>query len=322
MGLMVRANFIILIAVSSLTFKAAAETEKEISSSNHKLSGTLVYSEATKRPTAIIVPRSGKTDRNGDEGREVRGKIYKQLADQLSILGINTLRIEKRDLKAPPRTQETTTPPVTIDDYEADLHTWIETALPYSSDECVWLIGHGEGGLISLIAAQNNTQTCGLILISTAGRNLSSIMITRLKTIKDNMRIMPQISHTVRKLKAARPIPNEKMIPPLRRFFGEHLQPYLISSFANTASDLIKKISIPTLIIHGENDTKTPLSEAELLLRSNPQAKLVVIKKGNHILKAMEDKEQMTVMKAYMNSFHMIDPKYGEEIASFMKEKS
>jgi uncharacterized protein len=59
---------------------------------------------------------------------------------------------------------------VTIDEYASDIHSWIKTIRKRTAASCVWVLGHSEGGLVALKAAQDTTDICGLILVSTAGR--------------------------------------------------------------------------------------------------------------------------------------------------------
>jgi len=43
---------------------------------------------------------------------------------------------------------------VTIDDYVADITNWTAVIRKRTGATCVWLLGHSEGGLVALAAAQ------------------------------------------------------------------------------------------------------------------------------------------------------------------------
>ncbi len=47
-------------------------------------------------------------------------------------------------------------------------------------------------------------------------------------------------------------------------------------------SDLLPKISVPTLLVWGENDTATPLSDAKLMEQKIPDSGLAVLKSAGH----------------------------------------
>ena len=50
---------------------------------------------------------------------------------------------------------------MTIDEYASDIHSWIKTIRKRTAASCVWVLGHSEGGLVALKAAQDTTDICG-----------------------------------------------------------------------------------------------------------------------------------------------------------------
>ena len=48
---------------------------------------------------------------------------------------------------------------------------------------------------------------------------------------------------------------------------------------------LIKKLEIPILVVNGTHDIQVPVSEAELLLAAQPNAKKLIIEDMSHVLK-------------------------------------
>jgi uncharacterized protein len=61
-------------------------------------------------------------------------------------------------------------PSVRVDDYAADVDAWTAAIRRQTGAPCVWVLGHSEGGLVALAAAQKATDICGLVLVSTAGQ--------------------------------------------------------------------------------------------------------------------------------------------------------
>ena len=65
----------------------------------------------------------------------------------------------------------------------------------------------------------------------------------------------------------------------------------------------ITKITIPVLIINGNNDLQVQVSEAEKLKNAKPDAKLVIIPNMNHLFKEIKDGliENHIMMKIYLS---------------------
>lgn len=51
----------------------------------------------------------------------------------------------------------------------------------------------------------------------------------------------------------------------------------------HTAADFLGKIDVPTLVITGERDTFTPPFLAESMVKSIPDAELMVVENGSHV---------------------------------------
>ena len=120
-------------------------------------------------PVVLIIPGSGPTDRNGNSSGGILAAPYRLLAEALVARGVTTVRIDKRGLAG----SAGATPDgnaVTINDYVSDVHAWMAVIRQQTSASCIWLLGHSEGGLIAMAPAKNQSDICGLILVSTAGR--------------------------------------------------------------------------------------------------------------------------------------------------------
>jgi pimeloyl-ACP methyl ester carboxylesterase len=65
---------------------------------------------------------------------------------------------------------------VIMAEYAADVRAWVDMARKRTGRACVWVAGHSEGGLVTLIAAQHPDGICGIVLIAAAGRPLGTIM--------------------------------------------------------------------------------------------------------------------------------------------------
>jgi uncharacterized protein len=135
------------------------------------LAGTLLDS-GKKAAVVLIIPGSGPTDRDGNNPLGVTGAPYRLLAEALQAKGVSSVRIDKRGMFGSKAAVQDANK-VTITDYASDVHSWIAAIQKQTGSSCAWVLGHSEGALVALAAAQQPKGICGVILVSGAGRRLS-----------------------------------------------------------------------------------------------------------------------------------------------------
>src|SRR6476469_492073 len=128
------------------------------------LAGTLLDGGAHS-PVVLIIPGSGPTDRDGNNPLGITAAPYRMLAEALAQRGVSTVRIDKRGMFA---SKAAVADPnkVTIGDYARDTHNWVAAIRKQTGANCVWVLGHSEGALVALAAAQKPDAICGAILVS------------------------------------------------------------------------------------------------------------------------------------------------------------
>src|SRR5437868_4265708 len=181
---------------------AAAAVPMTVPGPHGDLAGTFV--DAGKNaPVVLIIPGSGPTDRDGNNPIGIKAAPYRLLAEALAERGVSTLRADKRGLfgskAAIPDANA-----VTLADYAADAHEWADALRNRTGVPCVWLLGHSEGGLIALTAAQQPKGICGLILVEAPGRKLGAILREQLKTNPANAPLLPQALSAIDALEAGK----------------------------------------------------------------------------------------------------------------------
>jgi pimeloyl-ACP methyl ester carboxylesterase len=133
------------------------------------------------------------------------------------------------------------------------------------------LMGHSRGGATALIYSSLHIEIKYLITLSAVadlGRMLNPSQVN--EWIANGVMYTPNM----------RTKQNMPLKIKLRNDYYEHINLYEVLKAA-------KKIKIPALIIHAQNDEAVPLSDALLLKQSIINAQLVVISNANHTFNGM-----------------------------------
>lgn len=265
------------------------------------LSGTLLLptiSELQKVPGVVLVAGSGPTDRDGNN-RYLAEKIdlLKQIAELLASNGIASLRYDKRGIGAstpePENKLEAQERFWAWDHFVADVQAAHAELLrhdeikPYATA----LLGHSEGGLLSLAAAQamGKKGPYALVLASTPGRPLRGIVhdqITRNapKFAADADRIMRTIIDTGH---APDDTPQE-----LKLVFPDSVGAFLQRALTFDPAKTLEAIDASCLLLQGGADTQVvPMGDiqplVDALARRSRSGEVQVFPMVSHNLKAV-----------------------------------
>lgn len=264
------------------------------------LRGTLLSPAAHDVPVVLIVPGSGPTDRDGNGPNGLRASAYRLIAEGLQSRGIASVRIDKRGMfgsaSAIPDAND-----VTIEDYATDVHAWVTSIRRRTGASCVWVLGHSEGGLVALVAAQHTADICGLILVSTAGRPLGKVLREQLQSNPANAPILDNAISVLDSLDAGQAVDATKIEPALMPLFGPQVQRFLMSELTLDPATLLAGYTKPVLIVQGLRDLQVSPQDAQLLKHANPRAKLKLVANANHVLKTVRTQERSENLAAYSN---------------------
>jgi len=265
-------------------------------------------------PIVLIVPGSGPTDLDGNNPMGVSANSYKLLAEGLAAKDISTVRVDKRGMF----TSEAAGDPnaVTLDIYAKDYRDWARTLTSETGRDCIYLLGHSEGGLMVSVAAIDNETVCGLILVAAPGRPFGAILREQLKANPANVIVMKPALKAIETLEAGERVDTETLHPALKPLFYPQVQGFLISIMAKDPAQLAKEAAKPTLIVQGSHDIQVKETDAKLLAEATG-GELVVINGMNHVLKD-SPANRMGNMMTYKNPDLPIAPELIESISEFV----
>lgn len=264
------------------------------------LSGTLL-GEAAGRPVVLIVPGSGPTDRDGNNPIGMAAAPYRLLAEALAAQGIASVRIDKRGMFGS-RAAVPDPDRVTMEDYAADIHTWVRTIRARTGARCVWVLGHSEGGLVALVAAQQGGALCGLILVATAGRPIGSVLHDQIAADPANAPLLPALDAALARAAAGQSIDAAMLPSALAGLFPPGLATYWRSVLGYDPAVLIASYRGRVLIIQGLRDIQVSAADAERLAAADRFARLVLVEGANHVLKAVPDGDRQANVAAYSDA--------------------
>ena len=207
---------------------------------------------------------------------------------------------------------------VTIDDYVADVGAWIGVIRKETGVSCVWLLGHSEGGLVVLAAAQKLPDICGLVLVSTAGRQLGEVLRTQLRANPANAPILAQAMAAIGSLEAGKRVDVAGMHPALMPLFAPQVQGFLINALSYDPAKLIAAVAKPVLIVQGRRDMQVGVADAERLKEAAPKAELALLPDVNHVLKTVASDDPRADAATYTDPSLPLAPGVAGAIATFV----
>jgi alpha-beta hydrolase superfamily lysophospholipase len=268
-----------------------------------------------------MIPGSGPTDQNGNNSLGVKASTYRLIAEGLAAQGIASLRIDKRGMYSSAAAAPNPNA-VTIADYASDVRTWVAEVRKLTGTACVWLLGHSEGGLVALAAAQTEPGICGLLLVSVAGRPLGEVLRTQLRSNPANAPVLDEALAAVAALEAGRRVDGSTLHPALRALFRPEVQDFLMDALSYDPAQLISAVSRPVLILQGLSDLQVGEDDARRLAKAQPEAELVLLPGINHVLKAVKGDDRASNLAAYADPNLPLAPGIIDTLSTFIARDS
>ena len=117
------------------------------------IEGTLLLPSKENIPLVLIIAGSGPTDRDGNSG-SLKNNSLKMLAQGLYDNNIASFRFDKRGIGASAGAIKGGEQELRFEDYINDVEQWVSLLKNDSRFSSIIILGHSEGSLIGMIAAQ------------------------------------------------------------------------------------------------------------------------------------------------------------------------
>jgi len=287
----------------------------EVSINGCTLKGTLVtqddFSSAT--PLVILIAGSGPTDRNGNNSQMTNNSL-KMLSEMLVENGYACLRYDKRAI-GESKLDNFDQRKLNFDYFVSDASAWVDK---YAADvrfNQIVLAGHSQGSLVAMLAAKENENVDAVISLAGAGQPIQEILKKQLK---------PQLSIQLQgvvfaKLDTLAAGDTLQVTPDyLHSLMHPSIQNFMISWMKYDPAKVIGDLKIPVLIVNGTTDIQVGVEEAKLLSDGNPNAKLKIIKKMNHVLKYIKSKDLEPQLEVYGDPDLPLHEKLTKEVLAFL----
>jgi len=295
-------------------------TEKEIvlrTSSGGELFGTLTIPETQKSvPLVLIIAGSGPTDRDCNSPLGVKSNAYKMLAEGFADNSIATLRYDKRGI-AKSAAAMTGEIDLRFDTYINDAVDWVAYLKQDKRFSDIMILGHSEGSLIGMAAAQRS-DVSKYISLAGAGKPADVIIKEQMRGQNLPQELIDESDRVLDSLKAGRTVSKVNLM--LLSLYRPSVQPYMISWLKYDPTEEIKKLKIPVLIVQGATDIQITVDDAKLLSSAKPDAKLLIIENMNHIMKEA-DADRQKNLATYSNPDLPLKPELLQGLQDFIRSK-
>lgn len=264
-------------------------------------------------PVVLVIPGSGPTDADGNSPG-AKNDSLKQLGAALAKSGYAVCRVDKRGIGRS-RAAGTEESELRFETYVSDAIAWIKHLKSDQRFSEVHLLGHSEGSLVGILAAQKIRVAS---FVSIAGTGVAGGTILRRQlTPKLPPETMRQVESILTELEGGREV--AKIPSGLNVLFRPSVQPYLRSWFRyDPAKEVAELRDTRVLIIQGSTDIQCTVDDANRLALGLDSAKKEIIPEMNHVLKRVADKTPVGQQSQYTDPTIELHPQVAPSIQQFL----
>ncbi|MFZ6712223.1 alpha/beta hydrolase family protein [Undibacterium sp. TC9W] len=307
----------VVFCTSAIARQADYDQDIVLATSGGKIDGSLLMpANAVKPPVVLIIAGSGATDRDGNTvGLKGKNDSLKMLAASMAQAGVASVRFDKRGL-AGSAGAVASEADLRFETYVQDAVAWIRLLKADVRFSGVAILGHSEGSLIAMLAAQ---QEAVKAYISVAGpaKNAADVLRWQLQG-----KLSPALAASNEEiLSALQAGKTYAEVPPeFKMLYRVSVQPYLVSWFRYTPEKEITKLTCPVLLIQGDKDIQVDTSQLTALKLAKPDAESLLVHDMNHVLKITGD-DTAQQMATYTDPVLPLAPELTKGLSSFLLDR-
>jgi pimeloyl-ACP methyl ester carboxylesterase len=289
-GLEVVREDVASVATRHVAISRPNDEQVRIPANGFVIAGTLskpVTAAAAKLPAVVLVGGSGPTDRD-----EVTFGIpvFGQLADVIADAGFIVLRYDKRAVGMSGGRDEA----ATLADYADDARAAVKFLSNQKSVDAkrIAMIGHGEGGIVAMLAAAKEKKIAALALVATPGTTGAELNLEQVR------RALDRTNRSAAEKQATLDLQKKIQQAVLTGTGWEQLEPYrrqadtpwFQSFLAFDPARIMRNVRQPVLVVQGDLDTQVAPANAARLealagqRKNRPAAQVVTVRGVNHLL--------------------------------------
>jgi pimeloyl-ACP methyl ester carboxylesterase len=283
------------------------------------LHGTLVLPHGNAPwPIAVIVPGSGAIDRDGnDPGTQKGADTYHLLAAGLADKGIATVRYDKAGVGESRAAAPSHESDMRFEMGAHDVARIVDALKADARFSKVSVVGHSEGSLLGILAAETSKPTT-FVSLEGPGRRIGDVLREQVaaKLGSDHRDLAARANAIIASLedgKTTSDVPAD-----LTALFRPSVQPYLISWMRYDPALELAKLDIPSLVVQGGADRQVSAQDAARLGAARPSIVRFDVAKMNHMLKIVADDDPKQE-RAYSDPNLPIPSELIARIAAFVR---
>lgn len=303
--------FLTFILFQGLSAQNYQEKNLNIKVAQDSIYGTLLTSnQNTNNVLVIIIPGSGPTDRNGNQGA-IKTNSTQYLATSLSNSGIDTYRFDQSVIKLSQSNQfkeENYTFTILVDEVK-QITDFFKSKYKYRN---IILAGHSQGSLVAMLSVNQNVNA--FISLNGAGQSIDLVLMEQLK--KQVPFLEESYTKNIQQIKNGTPLTDVN--PFLKSLFRPSVAPFLHEWMQINPQEVIAKLQVPILIVGGTKDIQVPIEEAKKLHLAQPKAQILIVENMNHLFKEIKG-DDMENQLSYTNPDLPIMNVLVDEIEKFIK---
>ncbi len=281
-----------------------------------RLEGTLALPARAggKVPVVLIIAGSGPTDQDGNNPLGVRSDLYKKLAWGLAQRGIAAVRYDKRGIGASPFTGDAAQ--VSFGDFVDDAAAGARALAADARFTKVVLLGHSEGALLAVRAANLGAPVAGVVMMAGTGRPLTTVLREQLARSLDSAQLAGY-DRTLAAYLADGPMP--VVDSALRPLLNPAVRRFLQTESALDPAAEARRVPVPLLVLQGATDVQVSVADAEALRAVRPDAEVHILPETSHMFVRAASRESAAQAPGYTDLSVPLVPELVPLVAAFVE---